>query len=87
MADMLVTRCDDGRMERQTDRQAVCVCVRARARVCVCVPYGAAVERRTGNREEPGSNLDRCTVICPTTRYEVSFIYRLIVAVAKSCVT
>ena len=53
----------------------------------VCGAYGAAVERRTGNREVPGSNLDRCTVICPTTRYEVSFIYRLIVAVAKSCVT
>ena len=50
-------------------------------------PCGAAVERWTGNREVPGSNLDRCTVICPTTRYEVSFIYRLIVAVAKSCVT
>ena len=28
---------------------------------------GAAVERRTGNREVPGSNLDRCTVIFLTT--------------------
>ena len=38
---------------------------------------GALVERWTVNREVPGSNLDRSTVICPTTRYEVSFIYQL----------
>ena len=34
---------------------------------CFCGPCGAAVERWTGNREVPGSNLDRCTVIFPTT--------------------